>query len=393
MDNELAFLTFSPSGEYFVTGFGVFSCEVVVWKTGDSLIEIASYDVEENFVGGYFISDTEIIFGRVGGYDDPVIWNFVKDSTRAPDDAQRNDFRTNPPPMAGSDSGSAGLVSPGGAYRYVNGDGLGDPVRIYETATGRCIGEIEETSFVYALSHDGRRLVAGNSAGFCGIFSTMESATTVVYKKSNDPIYQYPPYLNIVYSESLMLNSNHSYDTSFYGGAQPYLLNEPSGRFIATVYPDSYVAVWDLDNDRADAAYIIWEHSAVITAAYMTEEYLVTAGLDGRLIVFRMKDGIFLNNTTIENGIVAMNLDPAGTRAVAVGRSLRSAYVYDLNTGLLIYRIDAEPGDSIDYNAVGFAEDGSRIIVKMQSGRTVIGDLYSTLAELRTIAADTYPRA
>jgi len=94
----------------------------------------------------------------------------------------------------------------------------------------------------------------------------------------------------------------------------------------------------------------------------------------------------------VENGIVSLNIDPTGTRAVAVGRSLRSAYVYDLNTGLLIYRLDAEPGVSIDYNNVGFSEDGNSIIVRTQSERTVIGELFFTLGELRSVATDMYPQ-
>jgi len=392
MDNELAFLTFSPSGEYFVTGFGVFSCEIVVWKTGAVPTEVASFYIEENFVGGRFISENELIFGRLGGMDEPVIWNFVTGAARAPDDAERNAFNTNQPPMASGDSESGTIMSPDGLYMYANGERFGDHVRIYETSTNRCIGEIEDASLVFAVSKDGQRLLAGNAAGFCGIFNTAESATTVTHSSNKDPIHQYPPYFVIVYSDPLMLNNNHTYDTSIYW-QEPYLINEPSGRYIAMVAPDGYVAVWDLEKDRTDATYILWEHIGAISAAYMTTEYLVSAGLDGRLVVFRMSDGSFENSAAVENGIVAMNLDTSGTKAIVVGRSLRSAYVYDLNTGLQIYRIDAEPGESIDYNGVGFSEDGSCIIVRMQSGRTIVGVLYFTLEELRAAAKDMFPRA
>jgi len=393
MDNELAFLSFSPSGEYFVTGFGSFSCEIIVWKTGMKPKEEASIHVQENSVGGYFLSEKEVIFGRLGGIDEPVIWDFTTGATGVPDDAQKNAFRLNSPHMASGGSESESLLSPDGVYRYAGGADIGDPVRIYETASSRCIGQIEEAEIVYAISHDGHRLIAGNAAGFCGIYSTMDSATTVISTNSKDPIYQYPNYFDVEHSENLILNSSHYYDTSIYGWTQPYMLNEPSGKFVAMVYPDSYVAVWDLEKDRVDATYIFFEHIGAISAAFMTREYLVTAGLDGRLMVFRLSDGTFMNNTAVENGIVALNLDTTGTKAVVVGRSLMSVYVYDLNTGLLIYRIDAEPGDSIDHSNVGFSEDGSQIIVRTKSGRTIIGELFFTLEELRAIATDMYPQS
>ena len=392
MDNELAFLSFSASGEYFVTGFGFYTCEIVVWKTGAAPEEVASLYVQENSVEGCFLSESEIIFGRLGGFDEPVVWDFTTGATGTAGETRKTAFRSNPPPRASGSSKDGSLTSPDGAYRYVGGAGAGDPVRIYETASGRCIGQIEEAEIVYALSRDGHRLIAGNAAGYCGIYSTMESATTVISKNNKDPIYQYPRYFDVVYSESLMLNSSHAYDTSGYSWAQPHMLNEPSGKFIAMVYPDNYVAVWDLEKDRVEATYVFWEHIGAISAAFMTGDYLVTAGLDGRLMVFRLSDGTFMNNTAVENGVVTLNIDPTGTKAVAVGRSLGSAYIYDLNTGLLIYRIDAEPGDSIDYNSVGFSEDGSSIIVRMQSGRTVIGKLFFTLEELRSAAADMYPQ-
>jgi len=392
MDNELAFLSFSPSGEYFVTGFGFYTCEIVVWKTGARPEEVASYYTEENYVKGYFISETEVIFGRSGGYDVPVIWDFTEGAVKKPDDALKAAFYSNSLTSASSDSETGSIKSPDGAYRYDYG-GTGVHVRVYETFTGRCIGEIQEASIVYALSHDGRRCVAGNMSGFCGIFSTTESATAAVHKSYSETIYQYPSYFDVKYSENLMLNGSHSYDTSLYYWTQPYMLNEPSGRFIAIVYPDSYVAIWDLANDRVDASYIMWEHIGAISAAFMTGEHLVTAGLDGRLVIFRLIDGTYQGNIAVEDGAVALNLDPTGTKAVAVGRSLRSAYVYDLNTGQLIYHLDAEPGDTIDYSNIGFSEDGSRVIVRMQSGRTITGDLYLTFEKLRALAEETYPRS
>jgi len=393
MDNELAFLGFSPSGEYFVTGFGYSTCEIVVWKTGRSPAEAASYYSEENFVKGRFITDTELIFGRIGGYDEPHVWDFSTGKVRKPTDAQKADFISNPTPYPSGDTDDGVRLSPDGAYRYVDGTDQRSTIRIYEVSTGRCIGEISGATMSYAFSHNGLRLVAGNAAGFCGIFSTPASATAAVVSHYRDTIYQYPSYFDFVYPEPIMLNDYHTYDASIYYATQKRLLNEPGGRFMALIYPDSYVAVWDLEKDRADAAYIFYEHIGIITASFMTEEYLVTAGLDGRLMIFGLRDGVFLNSIIVEDGVVALNIDPSGSKAVAVGRSLRSAYVYDLNTGLPIYRLDAEPGDLVDYTAVGFSKDGRKVIVKQQSGRTIIGELFFTLGELKDAAGNVYQNA
>ena len=392
MDNELAFVSFSPSGEFFVTAYGLYTCEIVVWKTGAEPMETASLHVGENYVAGRFISETEIIYGRPNSYDPPAVWNFANDTTRAPSDAERAAFESNPPLMAISGSDTGLFLSPCGVFLYVNGSDFGEPARVYDIAANRCVAELDNADAVYALSNDGNRFLAGSESGFCGIYNTALSATSVTASDGAENIFAYPSYFDVAYTEELFLNSNHLYDTSFFYWMQPYLVNEPSGRFIAIIYPDSYVAVWDLEKNRTEASHIIWEHIGVISAAYMTPRHLVTAGLDGRLMVFDMTSGS-LNNIIIENGIISLNLDPDGGRAVAVGRSLSCAYVYDLETGLMLYRLDAEPNDLIDYEQIGFSTDGSRVIVRTQNGLTITGKIFGTFEEVRTAAAKVYPRS
>lgn len=384
MDNMLGFLSFSPSGEYFVTGFGMFTCDIIVWTTGAEPIEIASCYSDSNFVKGCFLSETELIFGRPGygvssTDDEVVIWNFITDTFSTPSKAQAGSFNNEPPPGAEGGPDSGALDSPDGGFVYVYNMGSGEHVRVYESATGLLAGEVAGMDVVLAFSNDGQRFVAANVTGHCGLFNTQADSTTVVYKNYTEPAYSYPLYFDVQYPGEVTLNSSLT-------DSPVALLNEPSGRFMAVWYESGYVVIWDFEKDETDASYIMLEHFGAISYAFMTSEYMITAGLDGRLIIFNLREGSLQTNITVENGVFGLNLTPDGCKAVAVGRSLKSAYVYDLSTGLQIYRIDSEPDDLIDHTAVGFSEDGRSVIVMQQSGRAIVGELFLTIDEMRAAA-------
>ena len=383
MDSAVSFYGFSPSGEFFVTGFGYYTCEIVVWSTGAEPEEIASHSVDEKFIEGGFASDNEIIFGRRPFVKDEMdVWDVGKDTVRAPTNKEDRVFADERAAAEEANAGQGALISPDGTYRFVYDMNSEEPVTVYETSTGLAVGELPGMNIIAGFSHDGRYVVAGNGSGVCGIFSMPGSATAVVEDAFEGEVYQYPAYFEGANVVALTLETAHMYEPQLYPGSQPFMLNEPSGRFLAMVYPDSFVEVWDLEKDSVHAAYGLREHIGRIQQAGMTSEVLVTAGYDGRIMVFDLKTGLLRNSFSVENGIASMNFDPAGTKTIAVGRSARHAYVYDLATGLPVYRLDAEPGTEIDYTSIGFSEDGSLAIAKQKNGRVIVATLFLSLDEL-----------
>lgn len=350
-DNYLMFLEFSPSGKYFATGFGAYTSEIIVWRTDVNPVEIASHYAEYNSVTGCFLSDSELIFGRIASDDEVAIWDFGSDVAYKPTEAQIYAFYRDPPQWASGEKPNGWVREP---------DGM---------------------DILFAFSHDGQRIIAGNMAGFCGIFASPSSATTDIIDNYDEAVYQYPTYFESL-TNNLSISTNHVYDRDLYPYDRMYLLNEPSGRFLAIVHPDCFVELWDLSKDRVNPAYGFQEHIGTISKAYMTSEYLVTGGLDGRLMVFNLADGSLRNSVEIKDGIIALNLDPTGTRAIALAKSATVAYVYDITTGLLLYRLDAEPDDLIDCAGIGFSEKGNLAIAKQESGRTIVGTVFLSLDEL-----------
>ena len=357
-DNYLMFLEFSPSGEYFVTGFGAYTSEIIVWRTEVNPVEIASHYAEYNSVTGCFLSDSELIIGRIASDDEVEIWDFLSDVAYKPTEARISAFYRDPPQWASGEKPNGSAPLPDGSMRSP-----------------------DEMDILFAFSHDGKRIIAGNMAGFCGIFASPSSATTDIIDNYDEAVYQYPTYFES-HVINLSISTNHVYDRDLYPYDSMYLLNEPGGRFLAIVHPDCFVELWDLSKDQVNPAYGFQEHIGAISQAYMTREYLVTGRLDGRLMVFNLADGSLRNSVTVEDGIIALNLDPTGTRAIALAKSATVAYVYDITTGLLLYRLDAKPDDLIDCAGIGFSEKGNLAIAKQESGRTIVGTVFLSLEEL-----------
>ena len=419
-DYALTFHSFSPSGEYFVTGFGVYSCEIVIWRTGDTPVEITSFDVDENHIDGRFLSENEIIFCASPGFfeeNEVRIWNFETGMERTPTEAEINDYRKRSLEELESqayDGELSAKYSADGSVRYESwGVGSGRGIVCYDAVSGNAIGEITDADTVLALSHDNNRLVAGNGNGFLGIYSTPQSSDISVQgpdisvqgsgvqsQDSNQgsvqsnpatgslELYEYPTNVKPDLSDLPdTLKSIHYINTEIYPYPSITWCRDSSERFIGYVYPDYHVDVWDVKQDREYPIYGLQEHLSGIVGIFMTEKYMITAGWDGKIILVDIDSGILNKCIRAPESIAAINLDPSGKRAIVLATNLKSAYVYDLESGIMLLRLDAGPGEELNYDgrnvsAIGFTTNGEEAVAIKKSGERVIGTILVSLDDL-----------
>ena len=414
-DYALTFYSFSPSGEYFVTGFGVYSCEIVIWRTGDTPVEIASFDAHENHIEGRFLSEVEIIFCASPGFfeDNEVqIWNFETDVIRIPTEAEIDDYRKRSLEELENqfyDGELSAQYSEDGSVRYESwGIGSDKGIKCYDAVSGKAIGEITDADTVLALSHDNNRLVAGNGNGFLGIYSTPQSSDISIHG-SNVPsqdsdqhsgsgqdnqstgtleLYSYPTNVKPDLSDLPdPLKSNHYINTEIYPYPSITWCRDPSERFIGHVYPDYHIDVWDMKQDREYPIYGLQEHLSGVVGVFMTEKYMITAGWDGKIILVDIDSGSLNKCIRAPESIAAINLDPLGNRVIVLATDLKCAYVYDLESGIMLLRLDAGPGEELNYDgrnisAIGFTTNSEKAVAIKKSGERVIGTILVSLDDL-----------
>ena len=381
LDNTLRLLDVSPSNEYLLTGFGDYTAELMIWRLDEKKkpTQAATLSVDENFVSGGFLSDSEIIFARVPlmSGESAQVWDFVQDTARKATGEENAGFtaRFSAPMLVDEVA-----VSPNGRYAFVSDYSGGKNVQVLNCTTGQLLGELSGANIYHTMSENGKYIIAGNTNGFCAIFSTPESAALTAAAGFDGELYEYPTWF-ITTANPPLLQSAHLYDSQLYPAAIPYLLNEPSGRFYAMVYPDSYVEVFDMDA-APQSAQGFQEHVSMISCVRMSENYLVTAGYDGKLVVWDLHNGRVLHSLDAGERIPNVSLDHTGSYAIVATEFGSYANVYHLESGRLIFRLNAEPDDEIRFDAIGFTADGTRAVAEEKSGRMLLGELFRSMDAL-----------
>ena len=174
------------------------------------------------------------------------------------------------------------------------------------------------------------------------------------------------------------------YDSSIYFYAVEQMTNSPDGRFLAITYPDGYVEVWDLNRDDGRSSYLLREHIGLVMQTRMTDRYLVTAGYDGRVMVFDLVEGSASHFISVGERIPRFELSKDGDMIIVQTESNAHALVYALHSGRLIYTLEAQAGDHIV--DVGFTTDGAFAVIVQESGRAVAGRILQDFDELLELA-------
>jgi len=240
-----------------------------------------------------------------------------------------------------------------------------------------------------AFSPDGGQLALGSIDGGAGVYCTEKNASAVTHEDFTGELYEYPLWHEEEASGNLFLRQKHFHDLSYYHAVSQKIVNSPDDSYRAVIYPDGCAEIWDFAKDPVESAYLLSEHIGVISCARMTSKYLITAGYDKRIVVFDLEQGTVKHCFSVGERIPFFELDPTGSMVIAATEFSRYAVVYDVESGQLLYRLEAEPGDSI--TKVGFTLSGDEVVAVQKSGRAIIGKLFPTTEELLEYANASLP--
>ena len=251
---------------------------------------------------------------------------------------------------------------------------LGGAAEVYDVMSGALLRRLSVGRVISAAySHDGRFAVLITTEGAAGIFSTPASATAVPSAISGGELYEYPQWFQDN-PQPEMLYQTHYYDQSMFFGMPAQLSNSPDGRFIAMTYPDGFVEVWDAKKKDGKSSYLLREHIGLIMQTRMTDRYLLTAGYDGRVMVFDLHLGETVRFISPGERIPRFELSEDGGMIIILTESCTSAHVYDLHSGTCLYILEADEEDRI--TDIGFTTDGREAVIVKESGAAVSGVLF-----------------
>jgi len=265
----------------------------------------------------------------------------------------------------------------------------GNTLEVYSLTDGKLIRRVSEYLGMGAdYSSDGRRAALSANDGTIGIYSTELSATTETSAASGQEIDLYYKPANDSALSTLI--RTHSYDTSIYLSRLEKSCSSPSGDFFAIAYPDGYAEIWDLTLDNIHSSYLLREHYGVITEILMTDDYLLTSGYDGRLMVFDLKSGRIIHfisvGTPDDQMIVSFDVNDRGDTAIILVGAGSSAVVCDLRSGKHLYDLEPPPGASI--TRIGFTIDDTCAAAVLDDDRVILCRLFSGFDELISYAED-----
>ena len=250
----------------------------------------------------------------------------------------------------------------------------GNTAQVYDLARGKLISDFGgQMGVSAALSHDGRYIALSTWEGDAGIYSTSASATAFTEPKAEKELYSYPQQFEVSMQPGLLYRTHH-YDQSIYPFVLEVMTNSPSGRYTTLTYPDGYVEIWDLSREDGQSSYLLREHIGMIKQTSMTDQFLLTAGYDGRIMVFDLEKGETRHFFSVGERIPRFEISKNGDMIIALTESLARAHVYELYSGNRIYTLEAETGDLIA--DIGFAPDGSAAVIVQESGREVSGAIF-----------------
>jgi len=260
----------------------------------------------------------------------------------------------------------------------------GNTAQAYDLADGKPISMFGGRKAISAAySNDGRYAALVTVEGDSGVFSTAVSATALPSPHAEETqagLYEHPAWFEMSEQPGI-LHRTHTYDASIYVLPEQ-MTNSPSGRFIAVTYPDGYVEVWDLNKKDAKSVsvYVLCEHYSAIMQTRMTDRFLLTAGFDGRIMVFDLITGATRYFFSVGERIPRFEVSKDGGMIIALAESCSYAQVYDLVSGRLIYTLEAHAEDSIEN--IGFTEDGASAVIVLESGKAISGRLFKDFDDL-----------
>lgn len=270
-------------------------------------------------------------------------------------------------------------ISPNGKYIATSGGISG----VFDIRTGEVLSELPCTAF----SNDGAKVLCDTYSTSPAILTTPEGATAKIVDKYDGTFFTTPRYTNP--STFLMLSLRHSagdYYTTFPGNVNrksgTYI--DPLTKYAACTHFDGFIEVFDItDPEQPKPAYCIAEHcyNSVEDLIFNGDLMASAGGYDPRVAVFDLKDGKIVHVLRGESYAHSLEFSKDGSKIIILsGYAKNVVFVYSVQTGNLLYRIDAPENTS--FTEIGFSEDGHFAVARLSDGRVALGELYGSLDEM-----------
>ena len=268
-------------------------------------------------------------------------------------------------------------ISPNGKYVAA----LGGIEGVYDIETGEMLSDRPCSAF----SNDGKKVLCGSYGSSPALLATPEYATAKVVDGFDGELFAAPRYTDP--KKNVMLNMNH--DAGYYAtesgsiGRKTGVYTDAAAKYAAYTHYDGYIEVFDItDTDNVKEIYCIAEHCyySVEDVVFSGSLMASSGGYDPRCAVFDLAAGKMVHVLRGEGYAHRAEFSPDGARLIMLcGAAKTTALVYSVQTGNLLYRIDAPEGTAIA--DIGFGEDGGAVI-KFSDGRAAVCALYGTLDEM-----------
>ena len=270
-------------------------------------------------------------------------------------------------------------ISPNGKYIATSGGISG----VFDIRTGEVLSELPCTAF----SNDGAKVLCDTYSTSPAILTTPEGATAKIVDQYDGTLFTTPRYTNP--SKFVMLSLRHSagdYYTTFPGNvnrkSNTYI--DPSTRYAAYTHFDGFIEVFDItDPEQPKDAYCIAEHcyNSVEDLVFNGDLMASAGGYDPRVAVFDLNGGKMVHVLRGESYAHSLEFSKDGSKIILLsGYAKNVIFVYSVQTGNLLYRIDAPENTS--FTEIGFGEDGRFAVARLSDGRVVLAELYGSLEEM-----------
>ena len=272
-------------------------------------------------------------------------------------------------------------ISPNGKYVAASGGISG----VFDIQTGEMLSELPCTAF----SHDGAKVLCDTYSTAPAILTTPEGATAKIVDRYDGTLFTTPRYTDPSTFVSLSLrHTAGEYYSTFPGNANRKVgvYIDPSTRYAAYTHYDGFIEVFDIsDPEHPKDAYCVAEHcyNSVEDLVFSGDLMASAGGYDPRVAVFDLKNGTMLHVLRGESYAHTLEFSKDGSKIILLsGYAKNVVFVYSVQTGNLLYRIDAPENTS--FTEIGFSEDGRFAVAVLSDGRAAIGALYGTLEEMIT---------
>ena len=360
---------YSGNGEYLCGTSGTQYC---VWnaKTGKQILNgsvgeqyTGAESVTINYDGSVLFCSSSRFLRAVRVQDGAVLWEKTQEDSHIATEA---------------------YLSPNGKYVCASGGISG----VFDIQTGEGLCESPATIF----SSDSTKVLIGAYTSDPALLVTPDGSTQEHIPDYSETLFETPRYTapdRMVGIETKHVSgdfySPQSNPANAYRNSRMYI--SPDACYAAQTHYDGFIEIFDIsDPDHPKDLYCLAEHcyDSVTDVVFSGDLMASCGGYDPRCVLFDLKTGQILHILPAQEYLFGCEFSKDGSKIILLcGYERRYALVYSVQTGNLLYRLEAPKGEiSTQIDRVGFNLDGTAVAAILYDKSAIVGELYPTVEDL-----------